>query len=113
MNRNARVWMLLGLCGLCLGLWLWRESEQRVAADREGRTAAGRRTDAAMTAVKPGVREIKVSDLGRKALPEAERLKLRLSNTTQSEAKLLLNNRAILLANALIDTTRPLEDLRI
>ncbi|MGD0413265.1 MAG: S8 family serine peptidase, partial [Verrucomicrobiota bacterium] len=95
MRLKPGIWMLLSLLLFAGGLCLWRAGD-RLASSRLAPQGAS-----APSA--PSVLSVPSANI-----PAAAR-SYRLSNTPQSAAELLRNPRAILLRNAVIDTTRPAE----
>ena len=96
MRLKPRTWFVISLLLFGAGAWMWHYAEQ-VSQSRN--SAGGPKPLSAANAplIKAG---------GTNAV--AQRKSYRLSNTGQTIAQLLHNDHAIILRNALIDTTRPL-----
>jgi subtilisin-like proprotein convertase family protein len=116
--RGRRAWLVLGLLCLAGGLWLLRGGHAPVrhpAPNAPAVSASGASAKAqAASAVPghPGTIAATPSSSANTVKP-GQNLAYHLSNTRKSERELLRNDRAILLANADIDTTLPLNVLNI
>lgn len=105
--RGRVVWVMLGLLCLGAGWWLRRGGREAVRGTEPSPAAS-----AALFPAKPvTIRAGAVSSAD--TLTNEDHIQYRLANTSESERGLLRNDRALLLANALIDTTRPMDDLHI
>jgi subtilisin-like proprotein convertase family protein len=107
--RGRIAWVVLGLLVLAGGLWYLRGGH---GPARNNNTPSPAPAQAVAAAGHPGTIATTVSNTANVLTPGQE-LKYRLSNTTKRANDLLRNDRAILLANAVIDTTRPLDALNI
>jgi subtilisin-like proprotein convertase family protein len=112
--RGRTAWVVLGLLVLAGGLWCLRvgRGPARNHDTPSSATGASAHAQAAAFTGHPGTIATTVSNSANVLTPGQE-LKYRLSNTTRRADDLLRNDRAILLANAVIDTTRPLDALNI
>jgi subtilisin-like proprotein convertase family protein len=102
---RSRILKWFVLCLLCVaGAWfLWHETGQRTAKEKAAATAASA-APGSLTGAAPLTNPALVSA----AAAKTNRLAYRLSNTTRSIGQLTGDRRAILLENALIDSSLPL-----
>ncbi len=115
--RGRSVWLVLALLCLAGGLWLLRSGHAPVgpaAPGPQASSATGTSAKARAPAVPghPGTIAATPSSSANTVTP-GQHLTYHLSNTTKTGQELLRNDRAILLANADIDTTLPLGGLKI
>ena len=111
--RGRAAWVVLGLLVLAGGLW-WVRTGHGPGGNNTPSSASGAsaRSQSASAAAHPGTIATTATNPANVLVPGQE-LKYRLSNTTKRDGDLLRNDRAILLANAVIDTTAPLDGLKI
>lgn len=103
MRLKPRFWFLLSLLFFTAGLCLWQAGD-RLAGSRHASTPAASGPSVPSIPSVPSAPATAPAP----AAPAPRPRSYRLSNTAQSQAGLERNPRAILLRNALIDTTRPL-----
>jgi len=96
MRLKTRTWFVMSLLLFGAGAWMWHYAE---GVRERGPEGEGSKADS-------GVKAPLIRAGGANAV--AGRKSYRLSNTRQTVAQLLRNDHAILLRNALIDTSRPL-----
>ncbi|MDB6067815.1 MAG: Peptidase and in kexin sedolisin [Pedosphaera sp.] len=113
MQRRPLFWLFTSL--LCLGgaiyFWQWgdRMAAEKAAAHQAPATAA----PAVQGGATPATTAPKPTPAASSAAAKSSPTAYRVSNTDRKVNQLLANDRAILLANALIDTTKPLDGLAI
>ncbi len=95
MRLKPRTWFLISLVFFVAGAWMWHYAE-RVRLSQPGAEPTKPSSALAPPLMKTA------------AAAAAKRKTYRVSNTRQTFAQLLHNDHAIILRNALIDTTRPL-----
>jgi subtilisin-like proprotein convertase family protein len=103
MRLKPGIWMGLSLLFFAAGLCLWRAGD-RLAASRRASLAPSVSSVSSVSSV-PSVPSVPSTPAV--PPPAVAAPSYRLSNTPQSAAQLVRNPRAILLRNALIDTSRP------
>jgi subtilisin-like proprotein convertase family protein len=96
LSLKPRTWFAISLLLFGAGAWMWHYAE-KVSVSRPNVAAAK-----PLSALNPPL----IKAAGTNAV--ARRKSYRLSNTRQTVAQLLRNDHAIILRNALIDTSRPL-----
>ena len=107
--RGRAAWVVLGLLLAAGGLWWMRGGH---GPGRNNPSPSAHAQAASSAAPHPGTIATTATNSANVLTPGQE-LKYRLSNTTKRDSDLLRNDRAILLANAVIDTTRSLDGLKI
>src|SRR5580692_7586003 len=110
--RGRAAWVVLGLLVLAGGLWWVRTGHGPGGNNNPSSASDVSARPQTASAAHPGTIATTVSNTANVLVPGQE-LKYRLSNTAKRDGDLLRNDRAILLANAVIDTTRSLDGLKI
>jgi len=115
-------WLLLGVCLLAAAILFWQFGNHRAASNTASSappsnnpsqpqktgasTLAGQSPSVPFQLLsQPGA--VRAKQAGVAAQKRADRLKYRLSNSSQTAGQLARNGKAILLENALIDTAKP------
>src|SRR5580693_5501977 len=116
--RGRAAWVVLGLLLAAGGLWWLRgghgpgRDHSLSSSSAPGTSARSQTASASANTGHPGTIATSATNSANILAPGQE-LHYRLSNTTKRDGDLLRNDRAILLANAVIDTTRSLDGLKI
>lgn len=106
------MWLLLALAVLTCGLLVWHSKSEREAGTTAAKTQNAERISTS-AASSTAVASVKTSNSSNSAALKGQAkkkdpLKYRLANTPDGIGRLARNDKAILLQNALIDSTKPL-----
>src|SRR5437016_8904260 len=108
MRLKPRIWFLVSLALFAAAFYFWRLGDERSATQTNKANKPG-----SQSATVPPTSSTSASPFQQSNTPSihsssTNRFPYRLSNTTQTIGDLARNDRAILLRNALIDTSKPL-----